>query len=108
MYVYFRVGIEQVSRDRAELSVKKSFLNCLFPLKDRTWRRGLVCHPQGWNAVEDSRRSLRELTHGVPQESPRKGSKQRIQLDSNGVSCLTYNHVGSSIRARASLREWSI
>ena len=27
--------------------------------------------------MEDSRRSLRELTHGVPQESPRKGSKQR-------------------------------
>ena len=61
----------------AELSVKKSFLNCLFPLKDRTWRRGLVCHPQGRNAVEDSRRSLRELTHGVPQESPTKGSKQK-------------------------------
>ena len=26
--------------------------------------------------MEDSRRSLLELTHGVPQESPRKGSKQ--------------------------------
>lgn len=57
--------------------LKKGFLNCLFPLKDRTWRRGLVCHLQGRNEVEDSRRSLRELTHGVPQESPRKGSKQK-------------------------------
>jgi hypothetical protein len=27
--------------------------------------------------VEDSRRSLRELTHGAPQESPRKASKQK-------------------------------
>lgn len=36
-----------------------------------------MCHPQGRNAVEDSRRSLRELTHGVPQESPKRGSKQK-------------------------------
>jgi hypothetical protein len=30
--------------------------------------------------VEDSRRSLRELTHGVPQESPKKGSKQKKEM----------------------------
>jgi hypothetical protein len=76
----FALVVERVSGYWAELSVKKSFLNCLFPLKDRTWRRGLVCHPQGRNAVGDSRRRLRELTHGVPQESPRKGSKQGIEL----------------------------
>ena len=92
----FALVVERVSAHWAELSVKKSLLNCLFPLKDRTWRRGLVCHPQGRNAVEDSRRCLRELTHGVPQESPGKGSKQRMEGRKVGFTSLSQSETNEA------------